>query len=157
MTAPWWQTFRCSRRCAIGWGNSRLLCCGSRRTGKAMGQVYQCGWRIYREINVFPGSNITCFTFYIHVWPIYWPFLMHAYTEWDYNHWSQCSKSRRQQLHTLQSTWSIWSARLQQCRCRQDDGKSYYSELREGMRWKRPVRLKMETACSSETLLLTSP
>jgi hypothetical protein len=20
----------------------------------------------------FPGSNITCFTFYIHLWPVYW-------------------------------------------------------------------------------------
>jgi hypothetical protein len=41
---------------------------------KTMGQVYQCWWRTCREINVsfFPGSNITCFTFYIHVCPIYW-------------------------------------------------------------------------------------
>jgi hypothetical protein len=31
----------------------RLLCCGFRRTGKTMGQVYQCWWRICREINVF--------------------------------------------------------------------------------------------------------
>jgi hypothetical protein len=31
----------------------RLLLCGFRRTGKAMGQVYQCWWRICREINVF--------------------------------------------------------------------------------------------------------
>jgi hypothetical protein len=30
-----------------------LLCCGFRRTGKATGQVYQCWWRICREINVF--------------------------------------------------------------------------------------------------------
>jgi hypothetical protein len=45
---------------------------GSRRTGKAMGHVYQCWWRVCREINVFfPSSNITCFTFYIHLWPIY--------------------------------------------------------------------------------------
>jgi hypothetical protein len=34
-----------------------------------MGQVYQRWWRICREINVFPGSNITCFTFYIHLCP----------------------------------------------------------------------------------------
>jgi hypothetical protein len=36
-----------------------------------MGQVYQCWWRICREINVFfpPVSNITCFVkFYIHLW-----------------------------------------------------------------------------------------
>jgi hypothetical protein len=31
-----------------------FLCCGFQRTGKAMGQVYQCWWRICREINVFP-------------------------------------------------------------------------------------------------------
>jgi hypothetical protein len=30
-----------------------------------MGQVYQCWWRICREINVFSRSSITCFTFYI--------------------------------------------------------------------------------------------
>jgi hypothetical protein len=29
-----------------------LLCCGFRRIGKAMGQVYQCWWRICRQINV---------------------------------------------------------------------------------------------------------
>jgi hypothetical protein len=37
-----------------------------------MVQVYQCWWRVRWEINVFSGSNITCFTFYIHLWPIYW-------------------------------------------------------------------------------------
>jgi hypothetical protein len=33
----------------------RLLCCGFLRTGKALGQirVYQCWWRICREMNVF--------------------------------------------------------------------------------------------------------
>jgi hypothetical protein len=72
-----WQTFLW-RRCWNGGAEvaettvKRLLCCGFRRTGKAMGQVYQCWWRICRDINVFfPGSNITCFTFYIPLWPIY--------------------------------------------------------------------------------------
>jgi hypothetical protein len=38
-----------------------------------MGQVYHCSWRTHRELNVFfPGSNITCSTFHIHLWPIYW-------------------------------------------------------------------------------------
>jgi hypothetical protein len=45
----------------------RLLCCGFRRTGKAMGQVYQCWWRICREINVFSRFEYQCFTFYIHL------------------------------------------------------------------------------------------
>jgi hypothetical protein len=31
----------------------RLLCCGFRRIGKAMGQVYQCWWRICREMKCF--------------------------------------------------------------------------------------------------------
>jgi hypothetical protein len=43
------------------------VCCGFRRIGKAMRQVYQCWWRICREINVFPLSNITCFAFFIHL------------------------------------------------------------------------------------------
>jgi hypothetical protein len=64
---------RLKRKCVSG-SVKRLLCCGFRRTDKAMGQVYQCWWRICREINVFfsPGSNITCFTFYIHLWPTCW-------------------------------------------------------------------------------------
>jgi hypothetical protein len=56
---PLWQTFHWWRR---GWNRGaqvtettvkRLLCCGFRRNGKVMGQVYQCWWRICREINVF--------------------------------------------------------------------------------------------------------
>jgi hypothetical protein len=35
---------------------------GLEHIGKAMGQMYQRLWRICREINVFQGSNITCFT-----------------------------------------------------------------------------------------------
>jgi hypothetical protein len=31
-----------------------LLYCGFRSTGKTTGQVYQCWWRLGREINVFP-------------------------------------------------------------------------------------------------------
>jgi hypothetical protein len=30
-----------------------LISCGLRRTSKAMGQVYQCWWRIWREIKFF--------------------------------------------------------------------------------------------------------
>jgi hypothetical protein len=40
-----------------------LLFCVFRRTGKAMGQVYQCLWRICREINVF--SRFEHYPFYI--------------------------------------------------------------------------------------------
>jgi hypothetical protein len=57
--SPWWQTFSWWRR---GWNGctevaeitvKTLLCCGFRRTGKAMGQVYQSWWRICRERNSF--------------------------------------------------------------------------------------------------------
>jgi hypothetical protein len=37
----------------------RLLCCGFRRTGKAMGQVYPCWWRICQQINVFSQVRIS--------------------------------------------------------------------------------------------------
>jgi hypothetical protein len=43
----------------------RRLCCGFRRTGKAMGQVNQCWWSTCRETKVFPVSNITFFALYI--------------------------------------------------------------------------------------------
>jgi hypothetical protein len=64
-----WQTFRWWWR---GWNGGaevaettvkRLLCCGFRRSGKAMGQVYQCWWRVCREINVF--SKFECHMFYV--------------------------------------------------------------------------------------------
>jgi hypothetical protein len=39
--------------------SKRLLCCRFRRTGKAVGQVYQSWWRICREINVFSQVRIS--------------------------------------------------------------------------------------------------
>jgi hypothetical protein len=41
----------------------RLLCCGFRRTSKAMGQVYQCWWRIFREMDVFSRFKYHLFLF----------------------------------------------------------------------------------------------
>jgi hypothetical protein len=38
-----------------------LLCCGCRRTGKAMGQMYRCWWRICREINIFSSFEYPMF------------------------------------------------------------------------------------------------
>jgi hypothetical protein len=63
------QAFRWLRR---GWNGGskvpeiivrRLLCCGFRRSGKAIGQVYQCWWRICREINV--SSRFEYHMFYV--------------------------------------------------------------------------------------------
>jgi hypothetical protein len=41
----------------------RLLCCGFRRTRKSMRQVYQCRWKVCREINVFPRFQYHIFYF----------------------------------------------------------------------------------------------
>jgi hypothetical protein len=50
-----------------------FLCSGFRRSGRAMRQVYQCWWRLCRQINVsFIFEYHIFFTFYIHFLPIYW-------------------------------------------------------------------------------------
>jgi hypothetical protein len=52
----------------------RLLCCVFRLAGKAMGQVYQCEWRICWEIHFFPRFEYHMFcAFYPHT---YWLFLL---------------------------------------------------------------------------------
>jgi hypothetical protein len=51
----------------------RLLCCGFRRTGKFMGQEYQCYWRICREMNVL------C-RFEYHICYVLYPFLTYILT-----------------------------------------------------------------------------
>jgi hypothetical protein len=75
------QRFRRWRR---GWNGGaevtetaveRLLCCGFRRTGKTMGQMYQCWWRIRREINVF-----FFYSFEYHMFYVSYPFVMYLLT-----------------------------------------------------------------------------
>jgi hypothetical protein len=44
-----------------------LLRCGFWRTGKTMGQVYHCWWRICRKINVL--SRFECHMFYYVLYP----------------------------------------------------------------------------------------
>jgi hypothetical protein len=57
-----WRTKVLKRRCGCGWDNvKRHLCCIFRRTGKAMGQVYPCWWRICREMNVSPRFEYPMF------------------------------------------------------------------------------------------------
>jgi hypothetical protein len=51
----------------------RLLSCGFRRNGKAMGHVYQCWWRVCREINVFPR-------FEYHMSYVLYPFVTYVLT-----------------------------------------------------------------------------
>jgi hypothetical protein len=42
----------------------RLLCYGFRLTGTAMGQVYQCRWRICREMNAFARFEYMFYVLY---------------------------------------------------------------------------------------------
>jgi hypothetical protein len=53
--------------------SKRFLCHGFRRTGKAIGQVYKCWWRICREINVFSR-------FEYHMFYILYPFVIYLLT-----------------------------------------------------------------------------
>jgi hypothetical protein len=87
---PWWQTFRWWWR---GWNGGatvaettakRLEYCAFRRTGKAMGRVYQCWWWLCREIMFAPGSNITCVAFCIHLWATYWLSLVYRSKKFAY-------------------------------------------------------------------------
>jgi hypothetical protein len=51
--------------------SKRILCCGFHDTGKAMEEVYQCRWKIYRQINVsFPQVRIS------HVLHPFMPYLL---------------------------------------------------------------------------------
>jgi hypothetical protein len=50
-----------------------VLCCGFRSTGKAMGQVYQCWWRICRDINAFS-------MFEYHMFHVLHPFVTYLLT-----------------------------------------------------------------------------
>jgi hypothetical protein len=89
---PWCQTFRWWRR---GWNGGAegaettvkiLPCCGFLRTGKATGQMYECWWRIYREIIFFFQfriSNILRFT-YVNLWHIY---LLRRINEYQESSW----------------------------------------------------------------------
>jgi hypothetical protein len=49
----------------------RLLCFGFLGTGKALGQVYQCRWRICREINVFFQIRISNVLRFISICKLY--------------------------------------------------------------------------------------
>jgi hypothetical protein len=37
--------------------------------------------RYIEKLMFFPGLNVTCFTFYIHLWPIYWLSLIHSQSQ----------------------------------------------------------------------------
>jgi hypothetical protein len=74
-----WQTFRWWRRRRNGGAEvaettvKNLLCYCFRRTGKAMGQVYQYWWRICREICFF-------LWFQCHIFYVLYPFVTYLLT-----------------------------------------------------------------------------
>jgi hypothetical protein len=71
------KIFRWWRRCRNGDAEvaettvKRFLCCEFRRTGKAMGQVYQCWWRICREINVFFQVSVSHVLRFISIYDLF--------------------------------------------------------------------------------------
>jgi hypothetical protein len=93
VSSSWWQTFRWWRR---GWNVGpevaekivkRILCCGFRRTGKAMVKCWLVD--MLKNKRLFSGFNIICFTLYIyiHFWPIDWlPLVNLLFFYW--NHYS---------------------------------------------------------------------
>jgi hypothetical protein len=59
----WWRK-KLKRRCGSGRDNNKKrLCCGFQTSDKAMGQGYQCLWRICREINFFSSFQYHMFYF----------------------------------------------------------------------------------------------
>jgi hypothetical protein len=57
----------------------RLLCCGFRHPGKAMGRVYQCWWRICREVNVFFKVRISHVLHFISICDLFTDSLRYAW------------------------------------------------------------------------------
>jgi hypothetical protein len=105
-----WQTFCWWRR---GWNGGaevaettakRLLCCRFRRTGKAMGEVYQCWWRICQEINVF-------YRFEYHTFYVLYPFVADLLTL----------------LRIFGSGYMLWNSRLTETKQKESVG--YYTML----------------------------
>jgi hypothetical protein len=99
------------RRWESGSDNSqKLLCCGFRRTGKAMRQVYQCWWRICREINVL--SRIEYHMFYV-LYPFAdSPSYLARITNYEAFHWSVYLHSHVSSSHLYPIIFNIFSNTL---------------------------------------------
>jgi hypothetical protein len=84
----------------------RLLCCRFQCTGKAIEQVYQCWWRICREINVLSS-------FEYHIFYVLYPFVTYLWTLPGI-----CTKlSCKFEYKTLQETKLVCAAILLLWRC----------------------------------------
>jgi hypothetical protein len=87
----WAEKFSQGRR---GWNGAaevaettvtRLPCCGFRRTDKAIGQVYQCLWRVCREINAFLQVRISHVLHFISIWDLFTDFPSHLNYAFKWN------------------------------------------------------------------------
>jgi hypothetical protein len=63
------------------WLRQQSKDCGFRRASKAMGHLYQCWWRICREINVVPSSEN-------HIFYVVYPFVTYLRTLRRSRFWS---------------------------------------------------------------------
>jgi hypothetical protein len=71
------RTKRLKRRCESGWDNSqKTLCACFDALVKRWDRCINVGGGYVEKLLFCPGSNIACFAFYIHLWPIYWLFLL---------------------------------------------------------------------------------
>jgi hypothetical protein len=71
------MTRKLKRRCVSGWDNSQKtsmlrVLTHWENDGAIVSMLVEDLWRN----KSFPGSNITCSTFCVHLWPIYWLFLV---------------------------------------------------------------------------------
>jgi hypothetical protein len=77
------RTFECRRWCPTrspSWDCDRskdFYAAGFDGLVKRWDKCIKVGWGYFEKETFFPVSNITCFTFYIHLWPIYWLSLVH--------------------------------------------------------------------------------
>jgi hypothetical protein len=72
-------TNRLKWRCGSGWDNTQKDFYDTsfdaliKRCDK---HINVAGGYVEKYVFIFPGSNITCFTLYSHLWPIYWLYLV---------------------------------------------------------------------------------
>jgi hypothetical protein len=145
----------------------RLLCCGFWCTCKVMRQVYQCWWRICWEANFFsPGSNITSFTFYIHLWPIYWFSITDEITQ-IYKHSQYIFSAMRYEIrssgkitrtflslhieyltsHRLHRKHQVQQPFLREEGCRDSKSDFIWGEGEESrLKWSQPTELQLKSA-----------
>jgi hypothetical protein len=83
------MTKRLKRRCGSGRDNSQKTTMLRVSTlVKRWDKCISVGGGYVEKQMFSPGPNITCFTFYIHLWPIYWPSLIYIVTCYGSQAWA---------------------------------------------------------------------